>query len=125
MTSAWHEQHGPRQRHGFAADTPLDKGFNVSELKVWPVSGAIELTVWAKPRASKSRVLGLRGGQLEVAIAAPPVDGAANDELVRTLASHFGIARSNVVLVAGQAGRTKRVRISGIEPALLLARIPR
>ena len=51
--------------------------------------GELRLKVRVKPRASKSRVLGTRDGVLEVAVAAPPVDGAANEELVRTLAEHY------------------------------------
>ncbi len=86
--------------------------------------GGIELVVWAKPRASRSAVLGVREGRLEVALAAPPVDGSANTELVRTLASHFGIARSQVQLIAGQAGRTKRVLIRGLSAAAAAALIP-
>lgn len=88
------------------------------------VGDAFELEVWAKPRAGKSRVTGLREGRLVVALAAPPVDGAANAELVRTLAAHFGVPKSRVSLVAGEAARTKRVRIEGLEEAAILARIP-
>ena len=65
-----------------------------------------------KPRASKSRVLGEKEGLLEVAVAAPPVDGAANDELVRTLADHFGVAKSTLEVVSGHASRLKTVRFA-------------
>lgn len=87
--------------------------------------GCLELGIWAKPRASKSRLVGVREGLVEVALAAPPVDGAANDELIRVLASHFGIPRGQVELVAGQAGRTKRVRLRGLTEADVRARLPR
>ena len=59
------------------------------------------LTVRVKPRASKSRVLGAREGALEIAVAAPPVDGEANQELIRIAAAHFDLPRSRVKLVAG------------------------
>ncbi len=85
--------------------------------------GGIELSVWVKPRASRSGVLGMREGRLEVALAAAPVDGEANAELIRTLASHFGIARRQVQLLAGQAGRTKRIRILGLDLAAARALI--
>jgi uncharacterized protein (TIGR00251 family) len=55
----------------------------------------------------------MKGDQLEVAVAAPPVDGAANLELVRTLAEHYGVAKSAVEIVSGLAGRSKIVRILG------------
>jgi uncharacterized protein (TIGR00251 family) len=77
------------------------------------VSADLRLKVRVKPRASKSRVLGMKGDELEVAVAAPPVDGAANLELVRTLAEHYGVAKSAVEIVSGLAGRHKLVRIAG------------
>jgi uncharacterized protein (TIGR00251 family) len=77
------------------------------------VTRDIRLKVRVKPRASKSRVLGMKEDELEVAVAAPPVDGAANLELVRTLAEHFGVAKSAVEIVSGQTGRHKIVRIVG------------
>jgi uncharacterized protein (TIGR00251 family) len=75
--------------------------------------GELRLKVRVKPRASKSRVLGLKGDELEVAVAAPPVDGAANLELIRTLADHYGVAKSAVEIVSGETGRHKIVRIVG------------
>ncbi len=77
------------------------------------MSAELRLKVRVKPRASKSRVLGMKGDELEVAVAAPPVDGAANLELVRTLAEHYGVAKSAVEIVSGLAGRNKLVRIRG------------
>lgn len=66
--------------------------------------------VRVKPRASKSRVLGYKDDLLEVAVAAPPVDGAANEELVRTLADHFEVPKSTIEIVSGQGSRVKLVR---------------
>ncbi len=97
----------------------------MEKLELRPLPDAVELAIWAKPRASKSRVVGIRDGRLEVALAAPPVDGAANQELVRTLADHFGVPRRSVELTAGEGGRAKRVRIAGIDEAAVLARIPK
>ena len=77
------------------------------------MSAELRVKVRVKPRASKSRVLGMKGDELEVAVAAPPVDGAANLELVRTLAEHYGVAKSRVEIISGLAGRSKLVRIVG------------
>jgi uncharacterized protein (TIGR00251 family) len=74
----------------------------------------LRLKIRVKPRASKSRVLGMKGEELEVAVAAPPVDGAANAELVRTLAAHYGIPKRSVEIVSGQASRIKLVRLLGV-----------
>jgi uncharacterized protein (TIGR00251 family) len=76
--------------------------------------------VRAKPRASRSVVLGEREGELEVALQAPPVDGAANEELVRFIAKKVGVPRSRVVLHRGETSRHKvlRLREMTLEAAL-------
>lgn len=85
--------------------------------------GTIALRVFVKPRSSKSRVAGARDGTLDVALAAPPVDGAANEELVRTLARVIGVGRRSVQIVAGERSRTKLVVITGVTVEVLRARI--
>jgi len=69
------------------------------------------------PRASKSEIVGEHDRALKVRIASPPVDGAANAELIRLLAKKFGVPKSNVEIIAGQTLKAKRVRISGISAA--------
>jgi uncharacterized protein (TIGR00251 family) len=69
------------------------------------------------PRARESACAGRHGTALKIRIAAPPVDGAANDELVRFLAERLGVARSAVTITAGHGGRRKTVKIDGIETA--------
>jgi uncharacterized protein len=76
-------------------------------------SQGVILCVRVKPRASKSQVLGVKEGELEVRLAAAPVDGEANRELVRTLARYFGVPRSAISIVSGEASRHKRLRVSG------------
>jgi uncharacterized protein (TIGR00251 family) len=66
------------------------------------------------PRASRSEVVGAHDGSLRVRIAAPPVDGAANEELVRVLAKAFKVSRSAVKIVSGHNSRTKQVSIKGV-----------
>jgi uncharacterized protein (TIGR00251 family) len=77
--------------------------------------GGIRIEVHAKPRAKKSRVVGVHGEALSVAIAAPPVDGAANDELVRFLAEVFGVAAGRVRLIRGTSARMKLFEIDGTD----------
>lgn len=78
--------------------------------------GAVRFEVLAKPRAKKSRLVAPSDGEtaLAVALAAPPVDGAANDELVRFLASVFGVAARDVTIVRGHGARNKLVAVTGI-----------
>ncbi|HEY2963412.1 MAG TPA: DUF167 domain-containing protein [Pyrinomonadaceae bacterium] len=63
------------------------------------------------PRASRSEVVGEYNGSLRIRIAAPPVDGAANEELIRVLAKTFKVPRSAVKLVSGHSSKIKQVSI--------------
>jgi uncharacterized protein len=84
--------------------------------------GAARFEVHAKPRARKSRILGWREGRLEVSLAAAPVDGAANAELIAVLAKALGVPKSAVALVHGQGGRTKLIEVHGLSDADVRAR---
>ena len=76
-------------------------------------SGSLIFNIRVVPRASKSEVVGEFDGGLKVRIAAPPVDGAANEEVVKFFAREFGRPRADISIIAGQTSRTKRVRVSG------------
>jgi uncharacterized protein (TIGR00251 family) len=95
----------------------------MSAFEVEARAGALRIRVWVKPRASKSRVLGLREGALEVAVAAPPVDGEANAELIRTLARAFGCGKSALEIISGDGSRSKLVSITGLTAAELRAKL--
>jgi uncharacterized protein (TIGR00251 family) len=69
-----------------------------------------------QPRASKDELL-VDGERLRLRITAPPVDGAANNHLIRFLAKTFGVSNSRVEIVRGLSGREKTVRI--IEPTVI------
>ena len=73
----------------------------------------LEFNVRLIPRASKSEVVGEFDGNLKVKIAAPPVDGAANEEVVKLIAKAFGRSRADVEILAGRTSRTKRLRVTG------------
>ena len=71
----------------------------------------VVLTLHVQPGARRTEIAGVYGEALKIRLAAPPVDGKANAELVRFLARAFGVARSAVVLVRGETSRQKTVRI--------------
>ena len=85
--------------------------------------GAVRLEVLAKPRASKSGIVGIQGESLVVALAAPPVDGAANDELVRVLAHALGVGKRSVEIVRVDASKLKLVAIRGLDESEVRARL--
>ena len=72
------------------------------------------------PRARETIVVGRHGDAVKIRLASPPVDGAANDELVRFLAERLSLPRSAVTIAAGHTGRRKTVNIRGIETAAAL-----
>lgn len=80
------------------------------------------LTVAAKP-GSKADDVTLEGETLAVRVRARPVEGAANDAIVRVLARAAGVAPSRVEIEKGSRGRTKRVRIYGLSEAQVFERL--
>ena len=73
------------------------------------------MTVRITPRASRDEVVGEREGVLRVRVTAPPVDGAANEALVRLLAKVVGVPRGDVLIASGATSRTKIVDVAGLE----------
>jgi uncharacterized protein (TIGR00251 family) len=77
-------------------------------------NGALVFNVRVVPRASKSEIVGALGGALKVKIASPPVDGAANAELIKVLAKTFSVAKSEVEILSGQTSKTKQIKIMNL-----------
>ncbi|MCB1779073.1 MAG: YggU family protein [Candidatus Competibacteraceae bacterium] len=77
----------------------------------WEGATDLILQVRVQPRASRNEWVGLQEDQFRVRITAPPVDGQANMHLRAFLADLFGVAKSQVTLLAGEKGRNKRWRI--------------
>ena len=84
--------------------------------------GAI-LTVHLQPRASTTEYVGIHGDAIKIRVAAPPVDGAANEELIWFLARRLSIPASSVRIRSGASGRHKRVLVKGVAAELVLARL--
>lgn len=87
------------------------------------VPGGVEIALHIQPRASRTEVIGAHGDALKIRLAAPPVDGEANEELVRFLAKALGVPKRAVTIVRGATGRKKMVRVEGIDPATAAARL--
>ncbi len=79
------------------------------------------LTVHIQPNASRTKVAGLHGAALKIRVAAPPVDGAANAELIRFLARELSIPQRSVRIQSGANGRLKRVLIKALPAARVAA----
>jgi uncharacterized protein (TIGR00251 family) len=86
-------------------------------------AGAVRFSVHVRPRSSRSAILGVREGALDVALTAPPADGAANAELVKLLARALEVRRGDVNIVAGASSRSKLIEVNGTSAADARARL--
>ena len=84
-------------------------------------NGAI-LAVRAVPGASAAKVVGLDGDELRIRVCSPPVDGRANEEIVKVLAAALGLRNRDVQLGSGHASRSKLLVVA-LPPAELLSRL--
>lgn len=85
--------------------------------------GGCTLAVRVVPRAKRTEAAGVRAGALLVKLAAPPVEGAANEALVAFLAARLGVPRRAVALVSGTRSREKRVAIDGVSATEVARRL--
>jgi hypothetical protein len=88
-------------------------------LRYTEADGDLRFTVRVVPRASCSRIAGEHEGVLRVRLAAPPVEGAANEELVRMLAKELKVHARDVEITSGHASRLKQIRVSGASRSAL------
>ncbi len=86
--------------------------------------GAI-LTVHIQTKSSTTECVGIHGDALKIRVAAPPVDGAANEALIRFLAQTMSLPLAAVVIESGASGRHKRVRLRGVTAERVIARLMR
>ena len=83
--------------------------------------GGLVLELLVQPRASRTRVAGEHGGRLKIQLAAPPVDGEANQALIEFLARALGVRKAEVTIQRGETGRRKTVRVVGVTAAQAVA----
>lgn len=81
------------------------------------------VTVRLTPRASREEIAGEREGAILVRVTAPPVDGAANEALVRLLAKTLRVPKGAVAIVSGETSRTKIVRVEGLDESEVRGRL--
>ncbi|HXX68944.1 MAG TPA: DUF167 domain-containing protein [Polyangiaceae bacterium] len=95
------------------------------QLTIVAKDGELRFKVHPKPRAKRTAIVGIRehDGALEVALAAPPVDGAANAELTLALARVLGVTKAAVRIVHGESSRAKLVAVRGLDESELRGRL--
>lgn len=82
-----------------------------------PATNVLTLTLYVQPGAKRSEVAGLHGDALKIKLAAPPVEGRANAELLKFIAASFSVPLRQVALKQGARGRRKMVEVSGPKAA--------
>ena len=75
---------------------------------------SVNIQVQIQPKSSRNQIVGLHDGRLKIKIAAPPVDGKANESLIEFLAKTFKISKSNIEILKGHTSKLKTIKLSGI-----------
>jgi uncharacterized protein (TIGR00251 family) len=91
----------------------------VSALRATEKDGGLTVDLVVQPRASREGIA-VMGERLKISVNAPPVDGKANEAVIRVLAQALGVPRGAVEILRGETGRRKTVRIRGVTLAALL-----
>jgi uncharacterized protein len=87
-------------------------------------AAGVSFKVRVQPRASRTAITGVLGDEiLKIALAAPPVEGRANEALVRFLAEFFDVPPSAIEIVSGGQSRSKVLRVAGVSVAHVRARL--
>jgi uncharacterized protein len=89
-------------------------------IKFATTDSGVTFSVRVQPRASRSGLAGEVDGALRIRLAAPPVDGEANEELVNLLANLFDIPRRQVEIISGQKSKNKVVRVRGVSAEMCM-----
>jgi uncharacterized protein len=76
--------------------------------------GSVRFSVHVQPRASRTEIAGEHGTAIKVRLHSPPVDGAANQELIDFLSEKLGVSRRAVRITGGQSSRAKTVEVDGV-----------
>jgi uncharacterized protein (TIGR00251 family) len=93
----------------------------MADLNLQENDGSVTFEVRVIPRSSKSEIVGELDGALKIKLKAPPVDGAANDELVRLIAKELDMPRLSIEIVSGHSSKKKRVCVNGVSARQILA----
>ncbi|MCZ2075108.1 MAG: DUF167 domain-containing protein [Bryobacterales bacterium] len=84
---------------------------------------SVRITVKVHPRAKRTRLVGLVGDMYKIEVAAPPIEGRANEACVKFLADVLGIPKSAIRVASGTTGRVKLLDISGVSEEVIRTRL--
>ncbi len=84
---------------------------------------AVRICLYVQPRAACTEVVGEHGDAIKLRIAAPPVEGEANREVIRFLAKILGVSASQLHVVSGETGRRKVIEVNGVSAEFVRTRL--
>lgn len=87
--------------------------------------GAVTIRIKVQPRAPRTEIVGEHDGAIKLRVAAPPIDGRANEECRRFLAKLFEVSATSVEIISGDSSRDKVIRISSISARRVLEALGR
>jgi uncharacterized protein (TIGR00251 family) len=96
---------------------------SVPELKLDLQEESVAFAVRVAPRASRARAMGVHDGALKLALTKPPVDGAANEALIKLLSKALGVAKTRVRIAHGEHARLKHIVIETDAPKEVASRL--
>lgn len=88
-----------------------------------PTPDGVIIAIRVIPRAGRTGVAGTRGNALLVRLAAPPIAGAANAELIELLTDLLDVPRRSITIVSGERSRQKRVKVTGVTAAFVESKV--
>lgn len=94
-------------------------------LKVSEKNGAVTINLRVQPRASRTEISGEHSGAIKLRVAAPPVDGKANEECRRFLAKLLKVSATSVEIISGSSSRDKVIRIHNVSARRVLEALGR
>ena len=83
-------------------------------IEIRETSSGVSFAVRLQPKAKKTAIIGELDGALKLGVTDPPIDGRANEALVRFIAQLLKVARSSVTIAAGETSRNKVIRVEGV-----------
>lgn len=94
-------------------------------LELHEKEGGVTIKVRVQPRASRTEIIGEHAGAIKMRVAAPPVDGKANEECRRYLAKLLKVGATSVEIISGDSSRDKVIRVSNISALRVLEALGR
>jgi len=94
-------------------------------LELHEKDGGVTIKVRVQPRAARTEIIGEHVGAIKMRVAAPPVDGKANEECRRYLAKLLKVGATSVEIISGDSSRDKVIRVSNISALRVLEALGR